>query len=177
MKQASLIRALCLGCALSLAGSGGVALQHTRPHPQPYNHPGHSQIGTPARTAAFDSIVKVTIREHEDGKMLFDPESLSIENGTIVKFVITNSGALEHEFFLGAFEEVTKHRFWMRANPDMRHDGANAVRIPSGSTAELIWNFSEIANLEYACLRPGHRDTGLWGVVLVHDHIAPTAAK
>ena len=57
----------------------------------------------------------------------------------------------------------------------MEHDDSNAITILSGKTVELIWEFSEKTNLEFACLLPGHREAGMWGVIMVHDHIAPNS--
>jgi len=37
----------------------------------------------------------------------------------------------------------------------------------------LIWEFSDMTNLEFVCLIPGHREAGMWGVIIVHDHLAP----
>ena len=63
----------------------------------------------------------------------------------------------------------------MQEHPDMTHDAANFISIPSGETGELIWKFSDVTNLEFACLVPGHRDAGMWGVIIVHDHLASPA--
>ena len=60
----------------------------------------------------------------------------------------------------------------MRNHPDMRHDDPNAVLIPSGESGELVWEFSEMTNLEFVCLIPGHREAGMWGVIIVHDHLS-----
>ncbi|KHA54191.1 copper tolerance protein [Sulfitobacter geojensis] len=105
--------------------------------------------------------------------MLFEPDAIHIESGSIVRFVISNLGALDHEFFLGSFSEVAEHKQWMRDHPDMRHDDPNAVTVQSGQSAELIWEFTDILNLEFVCLLPGHREAGMWGVIMVHDHLAP----
>lgn len=137
----------------------------------------HQPIGRPAEGSLFTETIELTIEETASGYMLFKPDAIHIEKGSVVRFVINNQGALSHEFFLGSFDEVSKHERWMRNNPEMEHDGANAVAVSSGTQAELLWEFSSIANLEFVCLLPGHREAGMWGVIMVHDHLAPKRKK
>ncbi|NYI30016.1 cupredoxin domain-containing protein [Sulfitobacter geojensis] len=143
------------------------------PHARAFELPGHEPIGKPSDGSLFDRTVEITIKETTSGYMLFEPDAIHIESGSIVRFVISNLGALDHEFFLGSFSEVAEHKQWMRDHPDMRHDDPNAVTVQSGQSAELIWEFTDILNLEFVCLLPGHREAGMWGVIMVHDHLAP----
>jgi uncharacterized cupredoxin-like copper-binding protein len=143
------------------------------PRARAYDHPGHVSIGVPGAADEVSRIIEVNIKETESGYMLFDPDAIQIEKSTVVRFVINNSGALDHEFFLGSFDEIGKHQQWMRQHPDMAHDDPNSVAIQSGETAMLDWKFSEMTNLEFVCLVPGHREAGMWGVIIVHDHLAP----
>lgn len=143
-----------------------------KPLTRAYDHPGHVSIGTPGASDEVSRTIEVNIMETESGYMLFEPDAIHIEKGTVVRFVINNPGALDHEFFLGSFDEIGKHQQWMRQHPDMAHDDPNSVLIQSGETAMLDWNFSEITNLEFVCLVPGHREAGMWGVIIVHDHLA-----
>ncbi|KZX97866.1 MULTISPECIES: cupredoxin domain-containing protein [unclassified Sulfitobacter] len=144
---------------------------------QPYagvsETPGHDPIGKPGDGSSIDRTIEISVRETASGYMLFEPDAIQIESGSVVRFSISNTGALDHEFFLGSFDEIAKHQQWMREHPDMQHDSANLVSIPSGQNAELIWEFSDVTNLEFACLIPGHREAGMWGVIIVHDHLAP----
>lgn len=144
-----------------------------RPHVKAYDHPGHVPIGRPGSGAKITRTIEVTIKETKSGYMLFEPDAIHIEQGSVVQFVINNTGTMEHEFFLGSFDEIEKHQQWMRKHPDMEHDDLNAVSIPSGETATLDWIFSDKTNLEFVCLIPGHREAGMWGVIIVHDHLAP----
>jgi uncharacterized cupredoxin-like copper-binding protein len=147
----------------------------TRPHVRAYELPGHDPIGKPGDTNLATRIIEVVIGETTAGYMLFEPDAINIERGSVVRFTIKNDGAVDHEFFLGSFEEVGKHQQWMRKHPDMEHKDPNTITIPSGETAELVWEFSDIGNLEFVCLIPGHREAGMWGVIMVHDHHAPNS--
>lgn len=162
-----------LAIALPAWAAHANAKQDRQPHARAYDMPGHDPIGKPGNGSAITRTIHVNIKETANGSMLFEPDAIHIARGSVVRFVINNSGAIEHEFFLGSFDEVGEHRQWMRKHPDMRHEEGNAVVIPSGQTAELVWEFSNIINLEFVCLIPGHREAGMWGVIMVHHHLAP----
>ena len=161
-----------IGCSFMASG----ALANTRigdqPHAQGYNHPEHVSIGRPAAGGTITRTIEINIKETKSGYMLFDPDAIHIKEGSVVRFVINNFGDLDHEFFLGSFDEIAKHKQWMQKQPDMKHDDPNAVFIASGTSETLDWNFSNKANLEYVCLIPGHREAGMFGVIMVNDHLA-----
>ena len=116
----------------------------------------------------------------EAGDMWFDPEALEMAAGEVVKFEITNTGNLEHEFVIGSKEAHEEHRKMMldMANGeghDMSnmsqgegHDMANmsmaGVTIAPGDTGTLLWSVPDNTNeLEYACNIPGHYESGMYG--------------
>jgi uncharacterized cupredoxin-like copper-binding protein len=120
------------------------------------------------------------------GDMWFDPETLEMAAGEIVKFEITNTGNLEHEFVIGSKEAQEEHRQMMlnMANGgghDMSnmshgdgHDMASmnmaGVTIEPGETGTLLWSVPDNVNeLEYACNIPGHYESGMYGnLSLIH---------
>ncbi len=154
---------------LSAKASTGVG---DKPHAQAYDHPGHVAIGEPGQAEGVTRTIEVNIKETESGYMLFDPDAIHIEEGSVVRFVINNAGDLDHEFFLGSFDEITKHQQWMRDHPEMEHADSNSVAISSGATETLDWKFSNRTNMEFVCLIPGHREAGMFGVIIVHHHLA-----
>jgi uncharacterized cupredoxin-like copper-binding protein len=174
-KPQRLITALTLGIGVSLSADivGADTGIGNQPHAKAYDHPEHAPIGSPGTGAEITRTIEVKINETESGYMLFEPDVIHIEHGSVVRFEITNSGSVDHEFFLGSFDEIAKHQKWMRRHPDMEHNDPNSVTIPSAKTATLDWEFSDITNLEYACLIPGHREAGMFGVIIVHDHFGP----
>ncbi|HSP31941.1 MAG TPA: copper-binding protein, partial [Halomonas sp.] len=60
------------------------------------------------------------------GDMWFDPEALEMAAGEVVKFEITNTGNIEHEFVIGSKEAHEEHRQMMleMSNGD-GHDMSN----------------------------------------------------
>ena len=127
-------------------------------------HGSHAGVpGDPNRSART---VEVMATE-SDGKMSFSPDSVEVAHGEQVRFVIVNKGALPHEFTLGDKAENAAHAKMMAAMPDMKHNDPNAVTIEPGKTATILWRFSKPGLFEFACLIPGHYESGMHGAVTV----------
>ena len=168
-----IITYLLFGLLPALAGTGGAL----SPHADISQKSKHNFIGRPSDDALVTREIEISIKETAAGYMLFEPDAIYIKKGTTVRFVITNTGAVDHEFYLGSFDEIQQHERWMRSHPDMAHVDRNAVAIPAGETAELVWQFSVETNLEFVCLIDGHREAGMWGVIIVHDHVSGSTAR
>ncbi len=125
--------------------------------------PGHGGGDSGLTDADVDRTITL-----DAGDMWFDPERLEMAAGEIVKFEITNTGNLEHEFVIGSKEAQEEHRQMMlnMANGgghDMSnmshgdgHDMASmnmaGVTIEPGETGTLLWSVPDNVNeLEYAC--------------------------
>jgi len=106
-----------------------------------------------------------------DGGMRFEPSTISIVKGETIRFAITNTGYLEHEFVLGTFEENAEHKLAM-AQTDMEHDDPNSLRLDEGGSGELIWEFSNEGEFEFACLIAGHYEAGMHGPITVSEEQA-----
>lgn len=150
--------ALALSTATVFAGAGPAGHSHSHDEAYSAGEPGDAK--KPAR------IVQITMRE-SDGKMVFIPERLEVRSGEQIKFVLRNSGELDHEFVLATTEENLKHAVAMQKNPDMEHDDPNAKRVAPKKVDEFVWRFTKKGTLEYGCLIPGHREAGMIGTVVV----------
>lgn len=133
-------------------------------------------VGSPGSAGSETRTIDVIMRETDDGDMIFEPGSLDIKTGEIVLFNIKNMGELEHEFVLDTFEDNQKHKKVMAEFPDMEHDDPNSVRLEAGETDQIVWNFSNGGTFEFACLIPGHYESGMHGDLLVADKL-PTYTK
>jgi len=137
--------------------------------------PGHGGGGNNLTEADVDRTISL-----DAGDMWFDPETLEMAAGEIVKFEITNTGNLEHEFVIGSKEAQEEHRQMMlnMANggghdmSNMSHGGGHdmasmdmaGVTIAPGETGTLLWSVPDNVNeLEYACNIPGHYESGMYG--------------
>ena len=137
--------------------------------------PGHGGGGNNLTEADVDRTISL-----EAGDMWFDPEELELAAGEVVKFEITNTGNLEHEFVIGSKEAQEEHRQMMlnMANggghdmSNMSHGGGHdmasmdmaGVTIAPGETGTLLWSVPDNVNeLEYACNIPGQYESGMYG--------------
>ena len=132
--------------------------------------PGHSHAefsaGEPGNPKRPARVVLVTMREG-DGKMMFIPDRVEVKRGEQIRFMLTNTGELEHEFVLATTEENLKHAEEMKKNPEMEHDDPNARRVKPKKRDEIVWRFTKAGQFEFGCLIPGHREAGMTGIIVV----------
>lgn len=132
--------------------------------------PGHSHVGfsagVPGDPKKPARVIMVNMRE-EPGKMMFQPARIEIKRGEQVRFMLSNSGFLDHEFVLATAAENVKHAEEMKKNPDMEHDDPNAKRLKPKARDEIVWRFTKAGTFEYGCLIPGHREAGMIGIIVV----------
>lgn len=120
--------------------------------------------GNPKRAARE---IVVTFIETPDGKMLFSPDKIQVKRGEQIKFVLKNDGAIDHEFMLDSVTNNAKHKIEMEKNPDMEHDDPNGKRLNPKNSSELLWRFTKTGEFEFACLIPGHYESGMKGTIVV----------
>ena len=153
-----------LSAALLLGFANAIAA-HAEPGAPGHSHATFSagEPGNPKRPA---KTMQVTMREM-DGKMVFIPDRIEVRKGEQVRFLLRNSGDLDHEFMLATTEENLKHAELMKKFPDMEHDDPNGKRLSPKKTAEIVWRFTIAGTFEFGCLIPGHREAGMTGFVVV----------
>jgi uncharacterized cupredoxin-like copper-binding protein len=103
----------------------------------------------------------------KNGTMAYEPSRIEVKKGEQIKFMITNTGGLAHEFLLDSMEHNAKHKIEMKKNPEMEHDDPNGKRRELKMTAEILWKFDKEGTFEFACLIPGHYEAGMHGIVVV----------
>ncbi|MCF3595027.1 copper-binding protein [Rhodobacteraceae bacterium LMO-12] len=128
-------------------------------------------IGMPGDPAKVDRTIDVIMRETDDSEMIFEPASLEIEPGETIRFNVMNKGELEHEFVIDTMEGNAEHGKAM-AKMDMEHDDPNSVRLDEGGSGEVIWTFTNAGTFEFACLIPGHYESGMHGPITVGEKMA-----
>lgn len=111
-------------------------------------------------------VVEITMSDGP-GTMSYSPDKIEVRKGEQIMFVLLNAGALPHEFLLDSFENNAKHKIEMQKNPEMEHDEPNGKRLEPKSDNKILWRFSKAGTFEFACLIPGHYETGMKGVIVV----------
>lgn len=158
--------ALSLVVALAASGAGPATASPGHKQGQGHGATMDTEFGRPGDPKKPSRRITVTMRE-ADGKMLFNPHRIEVRRGEQIKFVLRNAGALDHEMVLATLEENLKHQEEMRKNPDMEHDDPNAKRLKPKATGEIVWHFTKAGEFDFSCLIPGHRESGMHGVVIV----------
>ena len=132
--------------------------------------PGHSHrtfaAGTPGDAKKPARTIEVIMKETDDGKMLYEPSRVEVKRGEQVRFLLKNIGKVDHEFMLDSVANNAKHKKEMEKNPDMEHDDPNGKRLKPGASDEIVWRFTKAGTFEFACLIPGHYESGMRGTVV-----------
>lgn len=134
---------------------------------------GHYGFGEPGTAAEVTRTVDVTA-DDRDG-MRFVMGLNSVRQGDVIRFVVTNRGAVDHEFSIGDAAAQQAHAMAMADQMEMQHEHEpTAVRVAPGATKVLIWNFDRPVRGEvvFACQIPGHYASGM-----VHRAAFETAGK
>lgn len=162
----NLLVALAFAPAVALAGAG----HDGREHGHGGGH-GHAAFegGQPGTATEVDRTIQI-----EAGDIHFDRERIKVREGETVRFVVTNTGQLLHDFTLGTPELQKQHRkemaqMAMNGNHMHAHAAPNAVALASGETETLIWTFDEAESFQFACNVPGHYEAGMYGEIAIVD--------
>lgn len=154
----ALFAAAVLGLASAIAGLQASA--HT-------GHTDHSfAAGEPGDAKQPFRTVEIVMTDGA-GTMAYTPDRIEVKRGEQIKFVLKNTGQVDHEFLIDSFKNNAKHKLEMANNPEMQHEEPNGARLQPNSSKEILWRFSKAGTFEFACLLPGHYETGMKGIVLV----------
>jgi uncharacterized cupredoxin-like copper-binding protein len=110
----------------------------------------------------------VAVRMFDD--MRYDPAEFDVFAGDTVRFEVTNSGRVRHEFFVGDHAAHAAHAAEMRegGHADEAHDNPAAVRVEPGETGVLEYTFPDTGQLLAGCHEPGHYEAGMVAPIIVH---------
>lgn len=142
-------------------------------------------IGEPAKPNPATRTINIQL-----GDNFYKPAAVKVRAGETVRFVLTNTGELLHEFNIGTSAMHAEHQAEMLAMMDagmltatdivthhagmdhskmghgaMKHDDPNSVLLRPGESGELVWKFTNDVDLQFACNVPGHYEAGMVGNV------------
>ena len=136
--------------------------------PSPDSHDAHHPStspdpAVPSESASAAVSVVVTLTD----ALRIEPASMTVPVGVPVTFVVTNSGAIPHEFVVGDAASQDEHEATMQGMSTMSHDDPDAIGLAPGETKELTITFTEPGVLLAGCHIPGHYPAGMRATIKV----------
>lgn len=95
------------------------------------------------------------------------PDVLNVAAGETVRFVVTNAGSVDHEFFIGDEIAQESHGEEMAANGGRVEDSANGVGVKPRTREALVFTFAGAGSLIAGCHLPGHFGAGMRAAIAI----------
>lgn len=110
-------------------------------------------------------------------ELRFEPADIEVAVGETIRFVVTNDGAIPHDFLIGDEASQMQHEEEMQAGMgheemegemEGEHMGfPEAFVLDPGASEEIEVTFDEAGTFLYGCHQPGHYDAGMVGTITV----------
>ena len=117
-----------------------------------------------ASAAEAETRIEVSLTD----QLRIEPASMTVRAGVPVTFVVTNEGAIDHEFVVGDEAAQAEHEQEMMAG-GMQHDEPDAIFVKPGETKELTFTFAQPGDMLAGCHVTGHYDAGMKASIIVTD--------
>ena len=98
-----------------------------------------------------------------------EPAELTVKAGQPVTFVVTNSGAIQHEFYLGDEAAQGAHEQEMMSSGGMTMDEPDGIVLKPGETKELTYTFMSAGDFRAGCHETGHYAGGMKAAISVTE--------
>lgn len=118
---------------------------------------------TSPSAAAPATRVEVTLTD----ALKIEPAAMTVPAGVPVTFVVTNSGGIDHEFYLGDEAAQGAHAEEMMSMGGMIHDEPEGIAVKPGETKELTYTFLTPGLTLAGCHVTGHYDAGMLSQITV----------
>ncbi len=123
--------------------------------------------GGDEHAGAFDREVTIEMTD-----FAFDPDLVLVTAGESVRFVVTNSGAIEHELRFTTEHAAAEHIAAGHAGHGDESGGHGhdemLLLVPPGESGEIIVTFDHHADWDIiACLIEGHFEAGMHGGLMI----------
>ena len=142
----------------TFSGSGPFAFACHAPGHFEHGMAGYIQLVGPGAPAVGTKDNPRVVHLDMTDALAFDPNQVAVAMGETVKFVLTNSGTVVHEFQVGPADKVAADGV----------DGKVVIEkdeLDQGSTNAVVYTFNTTAAYAFACHEPGHYETGMKGTV------------
>lgn len=122
----------------------------------------------PPGTDSNDSVRTVTATLSDDMAIQLSESDFAV--GETIRFEVTNSGAILHEFYLGDIEAQEHHAEDMAdMDGEEMHDEEDGIALEPGATGTLEYTFEQAGEILAGCHEPGHYEAGMVTSMTVAD--------
>jgi uncharacterized cupredoxin-like copper-binding protein len=128
---------------------------------------GGATTGPSASTAPVAKGTASRVEVSLTDALRIEPSTMTVSAGVPVTFVVTNSGAIEHEFYLGDEAAQAEHEKEMAAMGGMSHDEPQGIGVKPGETKELTYTFAQAGETLAGCHVVGHYGGGMKAAIMV----------
>jgi uncharacterized cupredoxin-like copper-binding protein len=132
---------------------------------------GASQSAAPASSSpesATPGSAETRIEVMLTDALRMEPAEMTVKAGQPVTFVVTNTGAIDHEFYLGD-EAAQGEQETMMQSGEMVHDTADGISLAAGETKELTYTFAAPGQMLVGCHEAGHYAGGMKATITVTE--------
>ena len=128
---------------------------------------GTSPSTTSATPAPSGSVAATRIEVKLTDALRIEPAQMTVPAGVPVTFVVTNTGATDHEFYLGDEAAQQAHAAEMASIGGMMHDEPEGIGVKPGATRELVYTFPSAGPTLAGCHVAGHYAGGMKAEITV----------
>lgn len=164
MKLATIYRLTSFMAAILLSAMAAAGKYET----EWWHRHGHSGGGVTTVGKPGDSrnVSRTVVLEMNDD-MRFTPSTIAVKRGETIRFIVKNSGKVKHEMVLGAESQLKELYHTRMQTSVLKSASPSGITVEAGRTGEIIWQFTKLGTVSFACLLAGHDDAGMRGTVTV----------
>jgi uncharacterized cupredoxin-like copper-binding protein len=152
-RRFALVSIVALVAAACSSGGGSPSTAVSAPPPESSATPGSAETR-----------IEVTLTD----ALRMEPAEMTVKAGQPVTFAVTNTGAIDHEFYLG--DEVAQaEQESMMQSGEMAHDTADGISLAAGETKELTFTFATPGQTLAGCHEAGHYAGGMKATISVTE--------
>jgi len=129
---------------------------------------GPGSTASPTAPAASASTGAQRIEVTLTDTFAMEPGEMSVKAGQPVTFVVTNTGAIQHEFYVGDEAAQDAHEQEMMSG-GMAMDEPDGIVLKPGETKELTHTFTTTGASIAGCHEPGHYAAGMKASITVTE--------
>ena len=123
---------------------------------------------SPSPAASASSAAQIVEVKLTDA-LRIEPAQLTVKAGQPVTFAVTNSGAIQHEFYLGDQAAQDAHEQEMSSMGAMGMNEPDGIVLKPGETMELTHSFASAGTFLAGCHETGHYAGGMKTVITVTE--------